>query len=113
MSSTRAEFLDFAVQMLDTSRLMLSNLAQKPALAQTTQVNSAGVPRPDIPGGPTDAAPSQLHHHQQQLEEDQAMEDAPGLTRTTTARSAFSGFSNDALDQYSPGSMEKDSPISP
>src|ERR1700761_1755116 len=43
VSSERAEFLDYAVQMLDTSRSMLKNLADKPTLAQT-QVSTAGVP---------------------------------------------------------------------
>jgi hypothetical protein len=114
VSSKRAEFLDFAVKMLDTSRLMLSNLAEKPVLAQTMQVNSAGVPRPSIMGSPTRPALQQRPSltQQQQLDEDQMMEDAPSLTRTTTAGSAFSGFSNDALDQYSPVSRDKDSPIS-
>src|SRR5262249_49052533 len=114
VSSKRAEFLDFAVKMLDTSRLMLSNLADKPALAQTMQVSSAGVPRPSIVGSPTRPTLQQRPSatQQQQLDEDQMMEDAPSLTRTTTAGSAFSGFSNDALDQYSPISVDKDSPIS-
>ncbi|KAH7123603.1 fungal-specific transcription factor domain-containing protein [Dendryphion nanum] len=42
VSSKRAEFLDYAVSMLDASRAMLSNLAEKPSLAQ--QISTAGVP---------------------------------------------------------------------
>jgi hypothetical protein len=114
VSSNRAEFLDFAVKMLDTSRIMLSNLAEKPALAQTMQVNSTGVPRPSITGPlsrpPLQQQPIAIQQHQ--FDEDQLMEDAPSLTRTTTAGSVFSGFSNDALEQYSPVSRDKDSPIS-
>lgn len=119
VSSNRAEFLDFAVKMLDTSRLMLSNLAEKPVLAQTMQVNSAGVPRSSIVGPPPTRSALQQQQRQQptaiqeqQLEEDQIMEDAPSLTRTTTVGSVFSGFSNEALEQYSPVSRDKDSPIS-
>ena len=118
VSSTRAEFLDFAVKMLDASRLMLSNLAEKPVLAQAMQVSSAGVPRSSLAGSPTRSSlqlqlqQQQQHQQQQQLEEDQTMEDAPSLTRTTTAGSVFSGFSNEALEQYSPVSADKDSPIS-
>jgi hypothetical protein len=114
VSSKRAEFLDFAVKMLDTSRLMLSNLAEKPVLAQTMQVNSTGVPRQSIVSSFTSPALQQRPSvtQQQQLDEDQMMEDAPSLTRTTTAGSAFSGFSNDALDQYSPASRDKDTPLS-
>ncbi|KAF2836324.1 hypothetical protein M501DRAFT_940128 [Patellaria atrata CBS 101060] len=43
VSSKRAEFLEYAVQMLDASRAMLNNLAEKPSLAQK-QVSRAGVP---------------------------------------------------------------------
>lgn len=42
VSSNRAQFLDYAVSMLDASRVMLNNLAEKPSLAQ--QISSAGVP---------------------------------------------------------------------
>lgn len=42
VSSNRAHFLDYAVSMLDASRAMLNNLAEKPSLAQ--QISSAGVP---------------------------------------------------------------------
>jgi hypothetical protein len=89
VSSKRAEFLGYAVQMLDASRSMLNNLAEKPALLQS-QVSSAGVP------DQSSAAP--LIQPQQ---EDVTMgEDTPPLTRNTSV-SVFSGFSTDALDQYS------------
>ncbi|KAF1969844.1 hypothetical protein BU23DRAFT_230956 [Bimuria novae-zelandiae CBS 107.79] len=42
VSSNRAQFLDYAVSMLDASRSMLNNLAEKPSLAQ--QISSVGVP---------------------------------------------------------------------
>ena len=38
VSSKRADFLDYAVQMLDASRAMLNNLAEKPSLAQVDQM---------------------------------------------------------------------------
>ena len=43
MSAERAGFLRFAVEMLDTSRDMLKNLAEKPSLADT-KVSRVGVP---------------------------------------------------------------------
>jgi hypothetical protein len=42
VSSNRADFLDYAVSMLDASRAMLNNLAEKPSLAE--QISTAGVP---------------------------------------------------------------------
>ncbi|KAH9879170.1 hypothetical protein J1614_002607 [Plenodomus biglobosus] len=42
VSSKRADFLDYAVSMLDASRAMLNNLAEKPSLAE--QISNAGVP---------------------------------------------------------------------
>ncbi|KAI4617909.1 hypothetical protein J4E83_006242 [Alternaria metachromatica] len=42
VSSKRADFLEYAVSMLDASRAMLNNLAEKPSLAE--QISSAGVP---------------------------------------------------------------------
>jgi hypothetical protein len=90
VSSKRAEFLGYAVQMLDASRTMLSNLAEKPSLSQT-KVSSAGVPA--------------LSETQSQGEDVTMGEDTPPLTRNTSI-SVFSGFSTDALDQYSEGSRE-------
>lgn len=42
VSSKRADFLEYAVSMLDASRAMLNNLAEKPSLAE--QISKAGVP---------------------------------------------------------------------
>ncbi|PVI08093.1 hypothetical protein DM02DRAFT_637484 [Periconia macrospinosa] len=42
VSSKRADFLEYAVSMLDASRAMLNNLAEKPSLAQ--QISRTGVP---------------------------------------------------------------------
>jgi len=47
VSAERAGFLSYAVAMLDTSRDMLKNLAEKPSLADT-KVSRAGVPDPAI-----------------------------------------------------------------
>ena len=43
VSSKRADFLGYAVQMLDASRGLLKNLGEKPSLPQR-QTNEAGVP---------------------------------------------------------------------
>jgi len=83
VSSRRAEFLDYAVQMLDASRSMLSNLAAKPSLAQT-QVSSAGVPGPRITAA----------------QHGQSTDESPPLTRQHST-SAFSGFSTEGMDPYS------------
>ena len=49
VSSKRAEFLDYAVQMLDASRAMLNNLAAKPSIAQAqAQMVNSGVPHPEV-----------------------------------------------------------------
>lgn len=47
VSAERAGFLRFAVEMLDTSRDMLKNLAEKPSLADT-KVSRVGVPDPSL-----------------------------------------------------------------
>lgn len=125
VSSKRAAFLEYAVHMLDTSRAMLKNLSQKPSLSG---VNSAGIPT--MTAFTAEASSSRGVERQvameQELElddddddeeeeedEDVSMEDAhedtPPLTRTTSVSnvsgSVFSGFSTDALDQYTAGTM--------
>ncbi|KAF2099619.1 nitrogen regulatory protein OTam [Rhizodiscina lignyota] len=87
VSSKRADFLDYAVQMLDASRAMLNNLAEKPSITQT-QISSVGVPDTQARTMP----PQTLH--------DEQMEDAAMELRRFPSGSAFSGFSNDQLDQY-------------
>jgi len=102
VSSERAEFLEYAVQMLDTSRSMLKNLAEKPTLAQT-QVSNAGVPDRSavMRSSPSGSVSTQRGA---QIEfKDEEMGDAPpvgmssSLSRVTST-SAFSGFSNDPMD---------------
>lgn len=44
VSSKRADFLGYAVLMLDASRGLLKNLAEKPSLTQQPRTNEAGVP---------------------------------------------------------------------
>jgi hypothetical protein len=123
VSAKRAAFLEYAVQMLDASRAMLKNLTQKPSLSH---ISSAGVPT--TAGGSGTAASFVVGSSSssimggvgrpdtmmdQQDEEDVTMEDAqedtPPLTRTTSVSnvsgSVFSGFSTDALDQYTAGTM--------
>jgi len=103
VSSERAEFLEYAVQMLDTSRSMLKNLAEKPALAQT-QVSSAGVPDRSAMtrSSPSSVSTQRAMMHHMEFK-DEEMGDAPpqgmssSLSRVTST-SAFSGFSNDAMD---------------
>lgn len=81
VSSKRADFLDYAVQMLDASRTMLNNLAEKPSFTNS-QISSTGVPAVQARMPPT--------HHMQ----DEQMEDATLELRKFTSGSAFSGFSN-------------------
>jgi hypothetical protein len=93
VSSKRAEFLGYAVRMLDASRAMLRNLADKPSLA-ATQVSAAGVPL----GG--SAAESEDGRGGDVVMLD---ERTPPLTRNTSlsnTASVFSGFSNEALESY-------------
>ncbi|KAH6638351.1 nitrogen regulatory protein OTam [Boeremia exigua] len=47
VSSKRADFLEYAVSMLDASRAMLNNLAEKPSLAE--HISKVGVPPPAPP----------------------------------------------------------------
>ncbi|KAJ9669120.1 Fungal specific transcription factor [Coniosporium apollinis] len=95
VSSKRAEFLDYAVQMLDASRGMLSNLAEKPLLAQL-QVSNAGVPAERT--GPLS------------LPRDQTGGDAGSELGRYNFAPTFSGFPTEALDQYG---MEEDLDESP
>jgi hypothetical protein len=95
--------------MLDESRVMLRNLAEKPSLAQS-HISSAGVPdemvsrKPKAPQAPSDDSSEDIV-----MGEDTT----PPLTRTTsisaTSISVFSGFSTDALDQYATSPREQNS----
>jgi hypothetical protein len=100
VSSERAEFLDYAVQMLDTSRSMLKNLAEKPTLAQT-QVSSAGVPDRAAVGRSSPTGSVSTQRGPIELKDEEMGEAPPpgvlSLSRVTST-SAFSGFSNDAMD---------------
>lgn len=87
VSSRRADFLDYAVQMLDASRAMLNNLAEKPSVTQQ-QISSVGVPDMQARTMPSQSL------------QDEHMEDAAMEIRRFPSGSAFSGFSNDQLDQY-------------
>lgn len=93
VSSKRAEFLDYAVQMLDASRAMLHNLAEKPSLAQ--QISNAGVP----PSAPARSAPSDMGPPPRQFSDDVEMQEGSELRRQISSGS-FHGFSNEHLEQY-------------
>jgi len=93
VSSKRAEFLDYAVQMLDASRAMLHNLAEKPSLAQ--QISNAGVP----PSAPSRSAPSNMGPPERQQSSDVEMQGYPSMKRTVSDGS-FQGFGNEGLEQY-------------
>ena len=99
VSSKRAGFLEFAVQMLDTSRSMLNNLADKPSLAE--HVSTAGVPDPGVALPPNSGpqqqpSPAYLMDIDRVSPRDHHMEDlsTPSATMTRhTSVSAASGFS--------------------
>jgi hypothetical protein len=94
VSSKRADFLGYAVQMLDASRAMLRNLAEKPSLSR---VNSVGVPLHE-------AAASEEGEGGGARGDVVMADDTPPLTRNTSmsnaSASVFSGFSNEALESY-------------
>jgi len=95
VSSKRAEFLDYAVSMLDASRAMLNNLAEKPSLAQ--QISSAGVPPAPPPRPPQGQfgsvmGPPQLYRqNSDDIEMGDEDEEEHGLRRNVSS-SSFRGF---------------------
>jgi hypothetical protein len=95
VSSKRADFLDYAVSMLDASRAMLNNLAEKPSLAE--QISNAGVP----PAAPSRTFQSSMgsSYHQNGLgrhsPEDIDMEDGDDLGRVMSGDS-FQGFNDES-----------------
>jgi hypothetical protein len=106
VSSKRAEFLDYAVHMLDASRAMLNNLAEKPSVAQ--QISTVGVPpavdpamadRQQGSGPGRTRSPSDGH---QSRDVEMGGTDEMPLTRYPSA-SSFSGFHNEQLEQYGEG----------
>jgi hypothetical protein len=114
VSSKRAEFLDYAVSMLDASRAMLNNLAEKPSLAK--QISNAGVPpaaaRTGVSGmsgsgsgsgsgGFGDMGPPSLN----QMQHDVHMQDMAELKRHYSDES-FRGFGNEPFMSSRPGSGE-------
>jgi hypothetical protein len=95
VSSKRAEFLDYAVQMLDASRAMLHNLAEKPSLAQ--QISTAGVP----PSVTRRSAPSRMGPPQRQMSQDDIDMHEDAELRRAPSVGSFHGFgNNDSLDHY-------------
>lgn len=88
VSSNRADFLDYAVSMLDASRAMLNNLAEKPSLAE--QISSAGVP----PAAPRMFHPMQPYSEPQSPEEMHMGDDGD----------SFHGFDESSHYESRPGS---------
>jgi hypothetical protein len=101
VSSKRAEFLDYAVQMLDASRAMLNNLAEKPSLAQ--QISNAGVPPAAAQPQTSTMGPPGLHRRQPSAA-DTEMQDGGALSRYPST-SSFHGFSNEGFDQFGTSSL--------
>lgn len=110
VSSKRAEFLDYAVQMLDASRAMLNNLAEKPSLAQ--QISNAGVPpaaplRPQVDSSMGPPRPHGLSRTESV--EDIQMHEA-GELRRFPSESSFHGFGQSNYEQF--GSTTASGPAS-
>jgi len=109
VSSKRAVFLDYAVSMLDASRAMLNNLAEKPSLAE--QISNAGVP----PAAPPRMYQSSMGPPQyangsgRYSPEDVNMGDDDDLGRRISGES-FEGFNDDYGSQ--PSSAAGNSPRS-
>lgn len=99
VSSNRAQFLDYAVSMLDASRAMLNNLAEKPSLAQ--QISNAGVP----PAAPRPAA-SSMHNGVQHSQE--ALMYADAELRRIESGESFHGFGS---EHYASGANSLDGSV--
>jgi hypothetical protein len=110
VSSQKAKFLGYAVKMLDASRNMLRNLAEKPSFGSGGLVNSAGFPtmmvqQQKVQG--TGASASRRlgtgAEGEGNAEDVSMLEETPPLTRNTSlsnmSASIFSGFSGD-VDSY-------------
>jgi len=98
VSAKRAEFLDYAVQMLDASRAMLNNLAEKPSLAQS-QVSMSGVP----------PAPQRRSVGDVNMIGD--ISGQGGLSRLNSSASlSFQGFANEPFEQFQSESLGGDTP---
>ncbi|KAF2035877.1 hypothetical protein EK21DRAFT_53313 [Setomelanomma holmii] len=112
VSSKRADFLEYAVSMLDASRAMLNNLAEKPSLAE--QISSAGVP----PAAPrkmyysTMGPPLYPHGSGRHSPEDVNMEDGDDLRRTMSGDS-FQGFNDGSQFGSQPSSRLQTAENSP
>jgi hypothetical protein len=112
VSSKRADFLDYAVSMLDASRAMLNNLAEKPSLAE--QISNAGVP----PAAAPRSYQSGMREHQytngrgRQSPEDVNMTDGDELGRTMSGDS-FQGFNDGSQYGSQPSSRPQTAGNSP
>ncbi|KAF2831402.1 hypothetical protein CC86DRAFT_391005 [Ophiobolus disseminans] len=110
VSAKRADFLEYAVSMLDASRAMLNNLAEKPSLAE--QISNAGVP----PAAPPRMYPSSMGPPQypsgRYSPEDINMEDGDDLGRRTSGDS-FQGFNDGSQFGSQPSSRPQTAGNSP
>lgn len=112
VSSKRADFLDYAVSMLDASRAMLNNLAEKPSLAE--QISNAGVPPPPPPRMyHSGMGPSQYTNGSgRQSPEDINMTDGDDLGRTMS-NDSFQGFNDGSQYGSQPSSRPQTAGNSP
>ncbi|KAF2808634.1 uncharacterized protein BDZ99DRAFT_464474 [Mytilinidion resinicola] len=102
VSAKRAEFLDYAVQMLDASRTMLNNLAEKPSLAQS-QVSMSGVP----------PAPQRQQMRGADVDMTGDGQGVGNLSRLNSSASlSFQGFANEPFEQFASESLGGDTPTS-
>ncbi|ORY15030.1 fungal-specific transcription factor domain-domain-containing protein [Clohesyomyces aquaticus] len=111
VSSKRADFLDYAVSMLDASRAMLNNLAEKPKLMD--EVSRVGVPPQSArernrmpPPSSTSAASaaSRLASARKAYEDTEMMDEGDGSElRRYPSSGSFHGFENPEFAQYGGG----------
>ena len=114
VSSKRADFLDYAVSMLDASRAMLNNLAEKPSLAE--QISKTGVP-PAAPPRPYSSfsnlgLPRPPNNSGRYSPEDVDMLDGEELRRVSSGDS-FQGFNDESQYGSRPNSRPQTAGNSP
>lgn len=113
VSAKRADFLDYAVSMLDASRAMLNNLAEKPSLAE--QISKTGVP-PAAPRQYSSFANTGAQQHPNDSgrysPEDVDMADGDDTRRMSSGES-FHGFNDDSQYDSRPNSRPQSAGNSP
>lgn len=113
VSSKRADFLEYAVSMLDASRAMLNNLAEKPSLAE--QISNAGVPPAPPPrqfSSFSNMGPPQPLTGYDEYDQDVDMCDDNDLRRMSSGDS-FQGFNDGSQYGSQPNSRPQTAGNSP